>query len=104
MSRTKVVSIIKIVEKGYYAPKTAYGNIFVNDIYASCYSNIDNDVMNQFFKNLKHMIISSWIEHAINEFQISLNQNEVSDWTSLFFQSSFLIKSVSFFCSKNFSE
>uniref|UniRef100_A0A914YXI7 Uncharacterized protein n=1 Tax=Panagrolaimus superbus TaxID=310955 RepID=A0A914YXI7_9BILA len=54
---TRVYKIEKIQEMGIYAPLTDNGNIIVNSIFASCYSEIDDElfqftlpVINQYFK------------------------------------------------------
>uniref|UniRef100_A0A914P9E5 Hint domain-containing protein n=1 Tax=Panagrolaimus davidi TaxID=227884 RepID=A0A914P9E5_9BILA len=38
---TRILSIEMVEEKGIYAPLTETGTIIVNDIFASCYSNVD---------------------------------------------------------------
>uniref|UniRef100_A0A914Q059 Uncharacterized protein n=1 Tax=Panagrolaimus davidi TaxID=227884 RepID=A0A914Q059_9BILA len=42
MVLTRISKIETVIEKGIYAPLTDSGDILVNDIFASCYSEIDN--------------------------------------------------------------
>uniref|UniRef100_A0AC35GSL8 Hint domain-containing protein n=1 Tax=Panagrolaimus sp. PS1159 TaxID=55785 RepID=A0AC35GSL8_9BILA len=57
--RSRITKIEIIKEKGIYAPLTENGNIIVNEIFASCFSDIDNQSIlftfsniNNFFKNV----------------------------------------------------
>uniref|UniRef100_A0AC35G261 Hint domain-containing protein n=1 Tax=Panagrolaimus sp. PS1159 TaxID=55785 RepID=A0AC35G261_9BILA len=56
---TRISKIEKIQEKGIYAPLTDNGNIIANNIFASCYSEIDDEllqftlpILNQYFNIL----------------------------------------------------
>uniref|UniRef100_A0A914P2U6 Hint domain-containing protein n=1 Tax=Panagrolaimus davidi TaxID=227884 RepID=A0A914P2U6_9BILA len=56
---TRIYKIEIIHERGIYAPLTDSGQIIVNNIFASCYSEIDNEFLllplptiNEFFKNI----------------------------------------------------
>uniref|UniRef100_A0A914PQ98 Hint domain-containing protein n=1 Tax=Panagrolaimus davidi TaxID=227884 RepID=A0A914PQ98_9BILA len=75
----KVINKIEIIqEKGIYAPLTETGNIIVNDILASCYSNINSNSMQHsispFYEILKNILSSFGFHHFLS--LSTLSQNE----------------------------
>jgi len=45
----EVVEVVSVVEKGVYAPMTAEGNLFVNDLLVSCLSTFDRPLLQRNF-------------------------------------------------------
>uniref|UniRef100_A0AC34FSB1 Uncharacterized protein n=1 Tax=Panagrolaimus sp. ES5 TaxID=591445 RepID=A0AC34FSB1_9BILA len=66
------ISKIEIVkEKGIYSPMTNNGNIIVNDIFASCFNIVQNDVVQITFpsiiKKIKNLFSKLWYSDAITD-------------------------------------
>lgn len=76
---SKVVTKLKEQKKGVYAPITVNGNIIVNNVLASCFTNIENEAIQRIiysYMNFGHSILKFILP---NSFVDLLYSNQKSD-------------------------
>lgn len=75
-TKTRITKIEVVKEMGIYSPLTMSGNIFVNDIFASCYSNINipqlHSLLSGLIKQQQKMVSAAYIPELINRTEIDL--------------------------------
>uniref|UniRef100_A0AC35GBR0 Hint domain-containing protein n=1 Tax=Panagrolaimus sp. PS1159 TaxID=55785 RepID=A0AC35GBR0_9BILA len=67
LMKTRVSKIEKIKEKGIYSPMTNNGNIIVNDVFASCFNIVQNDVVQITFPSIIKKV-SNHLSKILNYF------------------------------------